>query len=188
MRINYLRPLPFAFSILAGLTLIAPARADSTERNVAKFASDGGNLAYLAAGALLPLATDGQYGKNHTLRVVDSALASMAVTEGLKAIVREKRPDSNEHDSFPSGHATAAFAVATAQSALHPRQAPYWFAGAAVIGWSRIRLNRHHVGDVVAGAAVGIGMTRWEFSEHHGLILQPWIHDDRPGVMISRGW
>jgi len=165
-----------------------PAYADSTERNVAKFASGGGNLAYLALGALLPLATDGHYGTNHTLRVVDSALSSMAVTEGLKALTREKRPDSNERDSFPSGHATAAFAVATAQSVLHPKQALYWYAGATVISWSRIRLNRHHPQDVIAGAAIGYGMTTWEMSEPHGLILQPWIHNDKPGVMIERSF
>jgi membrane-associated phospholipid phosphatase len=112
----------------------------------------------------------------------------MAVTEGLKALVKEKRPDSNEHDSFPSGHATAAFAVATAQSALHPRQAIFWYAGATVISWSRLRLNRHHPQDVIAGAAIGFGMTRWEMSEHHGLILQPWIHDDKPGMIIERSF
>ena len=173
-----------ALSALASV----PVHADSSERNFAKAASGGGNIAFLALGTLLPLATDGANGKNHTLRVIDSGLASMAITEGLKAIVREKRPDSNERDSFPSGHATAAFAVATAESELHPRQAVLWYAGATAISWSRVRLNRHHTQDVVAGAAVGYGVTRWEFSEHHGLILQPWIHDDAPGVMIQHGW
>ena len=171
-----------------GIAMMPPARADSAERNIAKAASGSGNLAYLALGSLLPLATDGRYGTNHTMRVVDSALTSTLITEGLKAITREKRPDSNEHDSFPSGHATAAFAVATAQSALHPNQAIYWYAGASLISWSRIRLNRHHPQDVVAGAVIGIGVTREEFSEHHGLILQPWIHDDKPGVMIERSF
>jgi len=164
------------------------SHAESSERKFANFASGSGNLAFLAAGSLLPLATDGPYGKNHTLRVIDSGLTSTLITEGLKAITKEKRPDSNEHDSFPSGHATAAFAVATAQSALHPGQALYWYAGATIISWSRLRLNRHHAQDVIAGAAIGYGVTRWEFSEPHGLILQPWIHDDKPGVMISRSW
>ena len=105
-------PKTFYLLTVTGLLAMAsiPAHADSAERNVAKFASGDGNLGYLALGALLPLSTDGQYGQNHTLRVVDSALSSMAVTEGLKALTREKRPDSNEHDSFPSGHATAASA------------------------------------------------------------------------------
>lgn len=182
---------PIICSLLASfalLTITTPTHADSAERNVAKFASGGGNLGYLALGTLLPLSTDKQYGTNHTLRVVDSALSSMAITEGLKAITREKRPDSNEHDSFPSGHATAAFAVATAQSALHPRQAIFWYAGATVISWSRLRLNRHHPQDVIAGAAIGYGMTTWEMSRSHGLILQPWIHEDKPGVMIERSF
>jgi membrane-associated phospholipid phosphatase len=188
MRLSIRRISPAALAAALLATSTVNAHADSSERNIAKFASGSGNLAYLAAGALLPLATDGDYGKNHSLRVIDSALTSTLITEGLKVVVREKRPDSNEHDSFPSGHATAAFAVATAQSALHPRQAPLWFAGATIISWSRLRLNRHHPQDVIAGALIGFGVTRWEFSEHHGLLLQPWIHNDKPGVMIERSF
>lgn len=170
------------------LCTAAPVHADTPDKDIATFASGPGNLAYLAAGSLLPLATDGGYGRNHSLRVIDSGLTSTLITEGLKAITHEQRPDSDDHDSFPSGHATAAFAVATAQSALHPGQAVYWYAGAALIGWSRIRLHRHHPQDVVAGAAIGIGVTRVELSQPQGLILAPWIRPDKPGVLIMRSF
>jgi hypothetical protein len=103
----------------------------------------------------------------------------------LKLLTREKRPDSNEHDSFPSGHATAAFAIATVQSDLHPKQSWEWYAGATLISWSRLRLDRHHLQDVIAGAGLGYSVSRYEISQPHGIVLQPWINPDKPGVMIE---
>ena len=179
--------LPFA--ILASLACAAPGHADSPDRQAAKFASGSGNIIYLAAGLGLPLLSDGANGTRHSLRVADSLLVSLALTESLKNLVHEKRPDSNEHDSFPSGHATAAFAVATMESGLHPHQAPYWYLGATLISASRVRLRRHNVGDVLAGAAIGAGTARIELSQSHGLLLSPFITPDGHGMgfQMSRG-
>lgn len=175
-------------AVSAALTLSSPAaRADSEGRNAAQFASGSGSLIYLAAGLGLPLLEDGAHGKAHTARVADALLVTGALTEGIKALTREKRPDSNERDSFPSGHTSAAFAVATVESAIHPRQGVLWFAGATAIGLSRIRLNRHHPQDVAAGALLGIVVGRLEVAQSHGIVLTPWIHDDAPGVRISVG-
>jgi membrane-associated phospholipid phosphatase len=161
------------------------ALADSTARQAANFASEDGNLLYLGVGTLLPLWTDRPYGQNHTLRVIDAGGTAMALCDGLQALTKEKRPDSDAHDSFPSGHATAAFAVAAMQSTFHPHQAWAWYTGATLISWSRLRLNRHHPQDVVAGALLGFGTAKWEVMEPHGLVLQPWIHQDKPGINIS---
>lgn len=173
---------------------VSGVRADSPARQASEFASGDGNILYLAAAVGLPLLTDGANGKNETLRAADSLGTSVLLSEGLKILVREKRPDSDSHDSFPSGHATAAFAVATAESAFHPRQASLWFLGATLISASRIRLHRHYVQDVVAGAALGYGVTRLELSSPRGLLLSPFI-DERSGshsggvvgLQMSRG-
>ena len=179
--------LPFA--ILASLACAAPGHTDSPDRQAAKFASGSGNIIYLAAGLGLPLLSDGANGTRHSLRVADSLLVSLALTESLKNLVHEKRPDSNDHDSFPSGHATAAFAVATMESGLHPHQAPYWYLGATLISASRVRLRRHTIGDVLAGAAIGAGTARIELSQSHGLLLSPFITPDGHGMgfQMSRG-
>lgn len=165
------------------LLLLAPTavHADSPARKLSNFGSGAGNILYLAAGIGLPLLSDGAQGRNHALRAADSLGTSVLLTEGLKALTREKRPDSNAHDSFPSGHATAAFAIATAESSFHPKQAPLWFLGATLISYSRVRLHRHTFGDVVAGAAVGYGITRLELSAPRGLILSPFITRDPQG-------
>lgn len=178
-----------AFAVLTAPAVCLPARADSPARSASKFASEGGNILFLAAGVGLPLLSDGHNGKNHSLRVLDALGTSVLLSEGLKNLVREKRPDSNAHDSFPSGHATAAFSVAAVEAGLHPRQAPLWYLGATLISYSRVRLHRHTVGDVLVGAALGIGTARVEMSQPRGLLLSPFITPDGTGmgIQMSRG-
>ena len=60
--------------------------------------------------------------------------------------------------SFPSGHATTVFALATVLSLWYPRWTAAWLALAAVVGWSRIALGSHFPSDVVAGAVVGVAV------------------------------
>ena len=151
-----------------------PVRADSSE---AKFASGAGNLIYLGVGTLLPLLEDGKDGEQHAVRTADAVLTSTLITEVLKHVVREKRPRSDERTSFPSGHATAAFAVATMQSHYHPKQAALWYGGATLIAASRVQLHRHFTHDVIGGALVGYFTSKFELKRPHGLLLTPFIHD-----------
>ena len=169
------------------LVFLAPSLAFADGPGWAKFASTTGSALFLGAGALLPMWRDGSAGREHTLRALDSLAVSVAFSEGLKSITHEKRPDSNAHDSFPSGHATAAFSVATMESSFHPHEAPLWYAGAAAIGDSRVVLHRHHWGDVIAGAGLGFGVSRWELSRPRGILIQPWIGDKGSvGLMVSK--
>lgn len=166
---------------VAGL-LAAPgiSQADSLD-SASRFVSNTGTALFLAAGTLLPLAEDGPQGKQETLRIIDSGVTSVAITEGLKHIVREKRPNSDERTSFPSGHATVAFAVAAMQAHYHPNQQWLWYGGASLIAASRVQLRAHHTQDVVAGAAVGYLVSQWELRNKHGLLLFPVIDDHGAG-------
>ena len=174
--------LTMALVALAAPFALATPADPPFDRQVSDFFSGTGSILYLAAGVGAPLLTDGKAGKTHSLRALDALTSSVLISEGMKSLVQEKRPDSNEHDSFPSGHATGAFAIATVESAFHPKQAIYWFAGASLISTSRVTLHRHTVGDVLAGAALGYGVGRWELSSRRGLLLLPFIQPDKKGT------
>ena len=58
--------------------------------------------------------------------------------------------------SFPSGHATVAFACATILALAVPRLAPPLFALAGLVAWSRVYVGVHYPLDVLAGAVLGV--------------------------------
>ena len=87
----------------------------------------------------------------------------------IKHLVGRPRPDAAmppftllgpsfvpDVDSFPSGHATSVFSVATVFAAFYPRAACLFYAVAAAIAAGRVYLERHYVSDVLAGALIGI--------------------------------
>jgi undecaprenyl-diphosphatase len=59
-------------------------------------------------------------------------------------------------DSFPSGHSTASFAVATVLAKRFPAWGPLCFSLAAYVALSRVLRGSHFPTDVVGGAVVGI--------------------------------
>jgi membrane-associated phospholipid phosphatase len=66
-----------------------------------------------------------------------------------------------EFASFPSGHATTAFAALVAIGAVFPRARPALWIYALLIAASRILIAAHYPSDVVAGAAVGAFGALW---------------------------
>jgi undecaprenyl-diphosphatase len=58
--------------------------------------------------------------------------------------------------SFPSGHAAAVTAMSGTVVIAHPLLAPVLLPLAALVAASRVRLRVHHLGDVLAGAALGL--------------------------------
>jgi len=63
-----------------------------------------------------------------------------------------------EIDSFPSGHATSVFAVATVFGAFYPRLRWPLYTVAAAVAVGRVYLDRHYLSDILAGAAIGIAI------------------------------
>lgn len=79
--------------------------------------------------------------------------------------------------SFPSGHATTAFALALAVSAVWPQARVAMAVYALIIAATRLVLLAHHPSDVVAGAMVGIVGT---------MFVRYWFAARRLGFAIQR--
>lgn len=65
-----------------------------------------------------------------------------------------------QYDSFPSGHAMTIFCVAVVASAVWPMLAPLWLVLATCLGLTRAMLTAHFFSDVLAGAAIGLFISR----------------------------
>ena len=114
-------------------------------------------------------------------------LISAALTEGLKYGVNRTRPFVSYKDivplsdgggpSFPSGHTSAAFAVATGlwMDYRHWYVAVPAFGWASLVAYSRLDLGVHYPSDVAAGIVVGVGsaylnkvLTKWLIRKQGG--------------------
>jgi membrane-associated phospholipid phosphatase len=100
-----------------------------------------------------------------------SVAVAYGLKAGLKAVVKEERPDHSDNKSFPSGHAAMAFAAARSIDKEFRRES-IWipiagYAAAAAVGIERVASDRHHWYDVVAGAGVGFGAAKltWWLSD-----------------------
>lgn len=97
-------------------------------------------------------------------------ISSAIVSNILKYTINKPRPfithpaiekiSAGGSPSFPSGHTSDAFAIATAISIAYPK----WYiiipayAWALTVGYSRMFLGVHYLSDVVAGTIIGIGL------------------------------
>ena len=127
------------------------------------------NYMQFAPGALtLGMNTIGIKG-NHDLKgacllYALSNLTLNAIVVPTKHLTKEMRPDGSSNNSFPSGHTAEAFASAEFMRLEYKNRSPwYGVAGyllAAGTGYLRMYNNRHWLGDILAGAGIGILSTR----------------------------
>jgi len=112
---------------------------------------------------------------------VEGVLLAEGISEGMKQIVRRKRPvppSGKLHSGFsmPSGHATISFTAATIlQQHLGYKAGIPTYLVASYVAMSRLHDNVHWASDVVMGAATGVIIGRsvtWHGRNFYGQ-LQP---------------
>ncbi|WP_318342879.1 phosphatase PAP2 family protein [Flagellimonas baculiformis] len=100
-----------------------------------------------------------QDGQKGTYQFSKALAGTLAVTYGLKLAINKERPNGENNNSFPSGHTSVTFA-----SAAFVQKRYGWEYGilayllAGYVGYTRIEANKHDAVDVLAGAAIGVGI------------------------------
>jgi membrane-associated phospholipid phosphatase len=111
---------------------------------------------------------------------------TMGTTVALKYAVKEKRPDNDDEDSFPSGHTASAMVGATF---IHKRYGFSYaipaYIGAIYTGYSRIQVNRHHPHDVLVGAIIGAASSWYFVDPMKKLNIVPIIDSEYQGVSVK---
>ena len=167
-----------------------------------------GNYYALAAMGMFysyGLLADNPRSRSTGLMMAESFVVSGVLVRFPKYLTGRVRPDAwdsrGPHDwqgpfngtSFPSGHTTSAFAVASVV-AWQYRDTPWVpvtaYTLATLAGLSRIYDNRHWVSDVVAGAIFGTVTGRFisRRNEDRQLSLQPTALGGVSGVSVVYRW
>jgi undecaprenyl-diphosphatase len=113
-------------------------------------------------------AVSGAAGRAFALELAVALLPVNVIVECTKYTTNRARPGGAHRRSnaaFPSSHAANAFAVAMVLARRWRRLAVPAFALAAIVGYSRMYLDRHWLSDVVAGAVLGAGVAWWTVGE-----------------------
>ena len=161
----------YSFGVLGGFFLAGKLFDDEKSLNVAE---DGLAASLIAAGAITPL---------------------------MKAAFGRRRPSQTRGTvefgqggaSFPSGHTTQAFAVASVVASHYDsiwvKVGAYTLAG--LVGWSRMEEKAHYASDVVAGALIGIvvgtAVVRLHESQRFRISAAPTVNRGSAGVALTFG-
>lgn len=116
-----------------------------------------------------------QYRKRHLellyLASISAFSSRFVVAEVIKYIFSRSRPfvtldgvqqllQHSAGRSFPSGHASLAFAIATAMAFYYPKTSILFFIAAINVGVARVVAGVHWPSDILGGALIGI-VTAW---------------------------
>jgi membrane-associated phospholipid phosphatase len=140
---------------------------------------------------------------NTALVAAEAQLLALAFSQGIAFSTARSRPPGSSDPfrfefgsaSFPSSHASQAFAVAAVFADRYPQPVPaiaYGLAG--LIGASRLVLDKHWASDVVAGSVLGWAIGKTLSARHsrpHGYLdFFPFADpvSDQYGVVFSKAF
>lgn len=155
-----------AFTFLNALSGQSPF----LDRAIVFFAAD---LAYLLILLFFVFVFFSAYSRRKKLEILavtilSTLIARFAVTELIRSFYHRPRPflDLSAHKllfitsswSFPSGHATFFFALATAVFLYNRRWGVFFFVAAMLMTICRVIAGVHYLSDVAGGAIIGVSI------------------------------
>jgi len=161
--------------------------------------SHAGSLYGLGAVAstfyLIGRKNDNYRARETGLLSAEALVNSLIVEAALKGISQRARPmDGVERSeffdggsSFPSGHSTQAWAVATVIANEYKHRPAVQIAAygiASAVSVARFTGHKHYISDVLAGSALGYGIGKFVFKTHHRESL---VSDD-DGAISKSAW
>lgn len=122
---------------------------------------------FMFAGLFLLWVLDGKAKRERILHALFSSLIAWLVAEVIKNLINTKRPFIINNDSpttittpqdgaFPSGHSTAAFALAVSIWFHDKKLGAIYLFAALLVALGRILANVHYPLDTIVGALIGI--------------------------------
>ncbi|ABQ07470.1 phosphatase PAP2 family protein [Flavobacterium johnsoniae] len=147
-----------------GLKTLNQSTRHESKEHILPGAKIDNYMQYAPAIAVYGLNLSGVKGKHNfkdrTIIYATSQLISAAMVLPTKQLVGEERPDGSSKTSFPSGHTATAFSSAHFMFREY-NETNFWlgisgYPIAAMTGIYRIFNDKHWVGDVIAGAGIGI--------------------------------
>lgn len=107
--------------------------------------------------------------KGFSFTLAQAMILNSALTISLKAAISRTRPNGDDDNSFPSGHASYAFTWSTVAAKTYGwKMGVPVYAVATFIALSRVEKGAHYLSDVIAGSTVGFisGITAVRGSKH----------------------
>jgi membrane-associated phospholipid phosphatase len=196
----WLLPLGAATGVLIGSdhhTMTSLIRINANDQSHFNTLSDAGVVALGALPASMyfwSLFNDAPQAHETGLLTGEALADSLAVTGVARLIARRDRPAVNDAEghffssgatesSFPSNHATAAWAMASVIGDEYPgwltRTAVYGLA--AGVSVSRVLADQHFPSDVLVGSATGWLIGHYIYRAHHNFRLNPFDPTPMPG-------
>jgi membrane-associated phospholipid phosphatase len=196
----YLRGAPLVFTAAEQAEAAAPADSAEARPSRRELGSRAGrilsdSIAPFALASGVFLALDNKHHRGQSRGAVLGLGSTVALTLALKKAVKSERPRGGS-GSFPSGHASIAFSLATAVGENHRGARLPLYALATAIAASRVDVRAHRPRDVLAGAAIGYAATKYFMRrarpDSTPALLAPAISEQaaqrvRSGLNFSRG-
>jgi membrane-associated phospholipid phosphatase len=165
--VGVLSPVNLPFFLAGGVATASASFLDQDTREAAVGQLGWSNSFETAGGPIYStlfvagMFTAGRFSGSTRFRamtydMLDAAVVNFTYTEIIKVAVGRERPNGQDNKSFPSGHTSQAFAMASvAQQHYGWKIGVPAYALAGLMGASRIHEDKHWLSDVVAGAALG---------------------------------